>query len=311
MKIAFHTPQIDVRGSCIAIYDYAHYNETILDNTSIIILPVTANNDEEALIRFKRRFELRFYKKHPDECLNDCQVLYCIKYGKKDGIVSSKVKTCIHCVFDMTEPHGNVYAAVSSTLARKFGKTTFVPHMVSLKPSKTGDNLRKELNIPEEAIVFGRHGGMDTFNLDFVIKAIHQVLETCPNIWFVFVNTPKYWNHSHVKYLDKIVDLQEKNRFINTCDAHLECGTLGHTFGLSMAEFSVNNKPIIAYRGNLWNTAHIDILGKKGIYFDTPTNFIEALTTFDPKVWQKKDNNCYKQYTPENVMKIFEQVFLI
>ena len=25
MNILFHTPMIDVRGSCIAVYDYAHY----------------------------------------------------------------------------------------------------------------------------------------------------------------------------------------------------------------------------------------------------------------------------------------------
>lgn len=311
MKIAFHTPQIDVRGTCVAIYDYAHFNETILGNRSVIVVLQHAKNDEEALIRFGKRFEIRFYQNTFETCIEDCDVFYCIKYGKNDGLVSNKVKTVVHCVFDMNEPHGSIYAGVSSTLARKFGQTTFVPHMISLKPSQTKENLRSQLNIPESAIVFGRHGGQDTFNLDFAIKAIHKILNTHSNIWFVFVNTPKYWNHRHVKYIDKIVDLEEKNRFINTCDAHLECSTMGHTFGLSMGEFSVNNKPIIAYRGNLWNTAHLDILGDKAIYFDTEANFIEALTTFNPKVWEKKDNNCYRDYTPEKVMQKFQEVFLI
>ena len=39
MKVAFHTPALDVRGTCTAIYDYAHYNEILLVNSSIIITP--------------------------------------------------------------------------------------------------------------------------------------------------------------------------------------------------------------------------------------------------------------------------------
>ena len=37
MIIAFYTPTIDIRGTCVAIYDYAHYNEVLLGNTSVII----------------------------------------------------------------------------------------------------------------------------------------------------------------------------------------------------------------------------------------------------------------------------------
>jgi len=313
MRIAFHTPQLDVRGTCVAIYDYAHYNETLLNNRSIIILPELSNNDEMIMNKFYNRFQIITYGKNRslEDAIEGCDVLYCIKYGKKDRIISTKIKTVVHCVFDMTEPHGDVYAGVSSTLARKFNNSVFVPHMVGLKPDIGGDNMRKELGIPKNAVVFGRHGGQDTFNLDFAINGIQEILDATNNIWFVFVNTPKYWDNKRVIYINKIIYNSEKNRFINTCDAHLECGTMGHTFGLSMAEFSVNNKPIISHKGNTWNTAHLDILGDKAIYFDTKTNFIEALTTFVPKVWEKRDNNCYRNYTPENVMGQFNSIFLI
>ena len=78
----------------------------------------------------------------------------------------------------MTDPHGDVYAAVSETLAKKFQKTLFVPHMIGLPPAiDKNDNLRKTLNIPEDATVFGRHGGQDTFNLQFTKDVINNVIQ--------------------------------------------------------------------------------------------------------------------------------------
>ena len=37
VKIAFYSDGLDVRGTCTAMYDYAHYNEILLKNESIII----------------------------------------------------------------------------------------------------------------------------------------------------------------------------------------------------------------------------------------------------------------------------------
>ena len=86
----------------------------------------------------------------------------------------------------MTQPHGDVFAGVSETLAKKFGKTLFVPHMIGLEPSKTKENLREKLGIPENATVFGRHGGQDTFNLEIARNAIRRIVRDKPNIYFVF-----------------------------------------------------------------------------------------------------------------------------
>ena len=182
--------------------------------------------------------------------------------------------------------------------------------MISLQPSINGENLRQELKIPDDAIVFARYGGMDTFNIPFCWQVIYNILETRENIYFLFINTPRPFEHKRMIHLPKITSDYDKNKFISTCDAHLECGTLGHSFGLAIAEFSVNNKPIIAYNKNLWNTAHIDILKDKGIYFTTSDEFYNILTTFDPKKYKDLDLNCYREYTPEKVMRQFEKIFL-
>lgn len=314
VKIAFFSDHLNERGTTQAIFDYAHYNEILLGNKTIIItLKNSIYHDQLALDKFKNRFTLFFCDKI-EECeffLEDCDIFYCIKYGKNNYYLPLKIKNVVHCVFDMSEPHGDVYAGVSESLAKKFNSKLFVPHMISLIPSvNKEDNLRTILNIPENAIVFGRHGGQDTFNIQFVIDEIYNIVQTNSNIYFVFVNTPIFIHHPNVIFLNKIITNEEKNQFINTCDAHLECGTLGHSFGISIGEFSVNNKPIIAYGGETWNNAHKDILGNKAIYFYNSTDFYNILTTFNPIEYNDKDLNCYKEYTPEKVMKKFKSVFI-
>ncbi len=313
VTICFHENNLSIRGTTVALYDYALYNQTLLNNTSIIAVPISGTIDEDILKKFSIFKILRYSSiDHLDSLLleNKCDILYCIKYGTNDGIFSKKIKTVIHCVFDLSQPHGDVYCAVSSTLARKFNTSLFVPHMIGLKPSDTKENLRSELKIPNDAIVFGRHGGQDTFNLNFCMDVINDIVNKYNNIYFVFVNTPKFSSHKQVFFIDKIISDSDKNKFINTCDAHLECSNLGHTMGLSMGEFAVNNKPIIAYNGWTWNHAHFEILGDNALYFSTPEQFYKILTTFNPSEWNSKDNNHYKQFSPENVMNIFKKVFI-
>jgi hypothetical protein len=317
VKILFHTTQIDVRGTCNALYYYAHYNEKILNNESYILTQINnPKTDTIAFVKFNNRFKIHFYNANNKEEVQDIidrngfDILYNIKYGKNDGFLFKNIKNVVHYVFDATEPHGDVFAGVSETLSNKFGKSLYVPHMIGLEPSKTGDNLRKSLKIPENATVFGRYGGMDTFNLEEVYRAIRKVVRDFDNIYFVFINTPMFDNHNQVIFLDKIINDDDKNKFIHTCDAHLECSSLGHTFGLSIGEFSVNNKPIIAYNGHVWNRCHLDILRDKGIYFKTEDELYNILTTFDKNKYVETDLNCYKEFSPDKIMKKFKEVFI-
>jgi len=63
LKIAFHTPQLDLRGSCEALWCYAHYNEIILGNSSIVVVPLTGiQKDDRAISKFTRRFQLVVYQ---------------------------------------------------------------------------------------------------------------------------------------------------------------------------------------------------------------------------------------------------------
>lgn len=314
MIVAFHTPTIDIRGTCVALYDYAHYNEVLLGNTSIIVVPLSSVTSirDMALRKFVKRFRVVFYKDLDEVLVHyNCDILYCIKYGTNDGVRSAVIKTCVHCVFDMSEPHGDVYVAISKQIASKYNnESLFVPHMIGLKPGTDKMTLRNQLNIPENAVVFSRYGGMDTFNLEVCWDVIDQVATAHPNKYFLFINTPRFSQRPNIIHLPPITSDYDKNLFIGASDAYLECSSLGHSFGLAIGEYSVNNKPIIAYNGWTWNTAHISILGDKALYFANAIEFRGILESFDPAEYAHKDLNCYKSYTPELVMAEFERVFL-
>ncbi len=328
IRIGFHVSMMCIRGTSTANYDYANYNEKILGNVSIIIIPRSSlsKNDAMASVKFIERFRVIIYDdeensenykekrlKNLEKILDmeGIEVLYHLKYGKNEGLLPKGVKNAIHCVFDMSEPHGNVYAGVSRELAAKFSHTLFVPHMIGLEPSDT-ENWRQELNIPESSVVFGRHGGPDTFNLPFAYQVIWDIVNEKDNtIHFLFMNTPLNFSSKFIHHVPKGISNKHKNKFISTCDAHLELGTLGHSFGLSIGEFSVHNKPIICYKptdNSLWNTAHLAILGEKALYVNDYVSLYKVLKGFPKNV--KGDFNCYKNYSPEIVMRKFEQIFL-
>ena len=49
MKIAFYIGAICVRGTSNATYDYANYNEKILGNKSIIVIPKSSLNKNDRM----------------------------------------------------------------------------------------------------------------------------------------------------------------------------------------------------------------------------------------------------------------------
>ena len=57
MKVAFFQPFLNVRGSTVALYDYAYYNEQLLSNESLVIYEKNdSRNDDTAIKRFDKNF---------------------------------------------------------------------------------------------------------------------------------------------------------------------------------------------------------------------------------------------------------------
>lgn len=322
MKIAFFIRHFGERGTEVAIYDYAHYNETLLGNESIILgfTPETYAQHgltclPEVLDKFKKRFRVVLVSSFSeiDSVLRkeNVDVYYTLTHGGRESHPFGDVKSstyAVHCVFETRQPHGDVYCGISQQLNERFGTSVpVVPHLVV--KGNTTETLRKQLGIPEDAIVFGRHGGSNTFDISFVHEAVVEIAKEDPTKFFLFMNTDRFCDLPNVIFLPRTIDVEEKQKFINTCDVYLHARSDGETFGLSVAEFAISDKPVICCT-QCTDNAHLRILQDKVYKYTTKQDVLSILRSFRPGQMDMTDNG-YKQFTAPNVMAAFRQIFCV
>lgn len=325
MNVAFYIRHFTERGTEVAIYDYARYNEELLGNKSYIIClsdkAQKANGgpftERISYDKFKKRFPVieidTIYEMK--QIINQLELhfFYTLTHGGSDMYyfydkeLWQTCKTIKHCVFDTTCAEGDFYISISHVLNEK-NNTNYpvIPHMIDLPACE--ENLRDLLGIPENAVVLGRYGGFDQFNIPYVYDAIIEYLNSNKDIYFLFMNTPQFFKHSNIIYVDRNLDLIYKTRFINTCDAMLHARLMGETFGLSIGEFSSKNKPIITAKCG--DIEHLKILGNRALCYTNKEELLEIFKNIKGLINTTSDWNCYTYYTPENIMRIFdEQIF--
>jgi hypothetical protein len=310
--VGFHSNQLGIRGTEVALYDYALYNEEILGNKSYIIS--NANAELTTLKKFQNRFEVFLYKNF-EECYQfvedkGIEYVYYIKAGDNDGKVISGIKNAIHAVFQNKDVHGDSYAYVSKWLAEQMGMgDQYVPHIVCLPEPKK--NYKEKLNIPERNIIIGRYGGFNDFDLPFVYKAIEEALKQRNDITFLFMNTrPFISSNPNVVYVEGTYNLQNKADFINTCDYMIHARQHGESFGLAICEFLFNDKPVISWKNGL-DKHHISLLNQHGIWYETQQDLYSVLTQLKkPSHTKGFYKELVEQFSPKQVMKRFEQIFL-
>jgi len=321
VKIAFWDNSLNERGTTLSVFNYAYFNKKILNNESIILYNITRDDNNELMIKnFQENFAVFGVNNFNlvDKILlrEKCDILYVIKAGENDGKISKVYKTVVHCVFNCKHKHGNVYAGISRFIKGYNNRVPVVPHMINLPDHDR--NMREKLNIPENAVVYGRYGGYDAFDIPYVHRIVHDVAKNNPEIYFLFMNTQQFCDPlPNIIHIEKTIDVNEKVEFINTCDAMLWARNIGESFGLSIAEFSSKNKPVVLTPNLKINpkvdVAHIYFMKEKGIWYNED-NLNLILTTFltkdNRKEIAKKDWNAFKDYTPENVMKLFKRVFI-
>ena len=309
-KIAFHANQLSLRGTEIALFTYAKYNEEILGNKSVIFS--SPNGDLSALKKFQDRFEvvLTDFGSYESYLIdNNFDFLYVIKMGVNDGFYVNKIPTIVHTVFRFNDPHGYKYVYVSDWLSKDQGynpEEYSLPHICEKLPNSTY-NLRVKLNINIEDTVFGYYGGPTEFNIEFVKESIINTVNRRDDIKFIFMNVNKFTDHPNVIFLPGSFDLQEKSSFGNACDAMLHARSGGETFGLAISEFALENKPIITY-GLSGERSHIDILDEKGIYYSNKEEVYDILNNLKKYVKYDDYTSPYLQFSPENIMKKFKKL---
>jgi hypothetical protein len=321
MNVGFFVRHFTERGTEIAIYDYAHYNETILNNKSIIICFTERKMRELNFPTTRHSFE-KFNTRFPIIEIGDIQEMktiiekyhlsffYTLTYGGKNDCYDFKnkelwggCKTIKHCVFYLNDPEGDFYIGIADFLNKKC-QTNYpiIEHIVEFH--ETDENLRKELMIPENAIVLGRHGGMDEFNIPMTHAAIREYVQNNDDIYFLFMNTTRFYHHPRIIHLDRSVDKTYKAKFINTCDAMIHAREMGEIFPMSIAEFSIKNKPVIT--SPTGETGHIDILGEKAIIYTSKEELLDVFKNIKIKINSRQDWNAHQLYTPEYIMNKFK-----
>lgn len=312
--IAFHSNQLSIRGTEVALYDYAHYNEALLNNRSFVVYDASSPfNQAEALPKFQERFEVVAYRDRSelDDLLKsrNADLLYAIKAGKRDGLVSRVMPTMVHAVFpcNPTQAHGSAYAYISEWLSKHCsnGKIPSVPHIVHL-PDVQGD-LRATLGIPDDALVLGCHGGQKSFDVPCAIEGLKAALNSRADLYAIFLNVAPFVQHPKAIFLPGSPDMAYKVRFINTCDAMLHARLQGESFGLACGEFSIRNKPVITYLHGK-HGHHIDVLGDKGFYYHDKNSLLTIVRGMEKAQLADKDWDCYTaRYNPATVMESFER----
>jgi hypothetical protein len=316
MKIGFHTQTISLRGTEIALYDYAFHNQALLNNESVIFYKNQSEVDADVLKKFQAQFHVVAYENYAQLIQlaekEKIDLVYFIKSGNRDGDLIDTVPSAVHAVFP-TKPaefHGDYFAFVSQWLAKEYSNhaVPYVPHMITFL-SAEGD-LRSPLGIPSGSTVLGCYGGSDSFNIAFVYKTILDVLNERKDIYFIFMNIAPFAKHERLLFLPGSADPVRKSHFINTCDGMMHARGIGESFGLACGEFSMKNKPVLTYLMSP-QRSHIEILGDKGIFYKGPRDLKQILLAYTPDIQHTKSWDAYSaEYGAEPVMKQFKEVFL-
>lgn len=287
------------------------------------------------LSKFQARFNTTVYAASSSSSVDflqtverlGCEMIYIIKSGIRFADPNGKtiqalcVPSAVHSVF-FWEPHGTTYAAISPDLTRFRSELPVVHHIVrpvDMNRFNARVGMRNLLNISDSAMVVCRHGGKDSFDLDFVHDAIITILQynryDRSKLQFLYLNTNPFYfingtvvDHPQLIFLPAIIKEDEKEEFIRTCDVMLHGRSIGETFGLAIAEFSVHNKPVITHPGK--SNFHIHTLGDKGIIYKNGPHLIQILEGLLANGIPQKDYNAYRQFAPELVIQEFKRHFL-
>jgi len=308
MRVAFNLGSMSFKGPDLGVYKYAKFNKEILGNESIIL----CSKDSEMTIKdkFDKEFEVRLYKETEDnrfleDLIKDQDVLYIHHRGKRTTRLPRNIKVCIHCETAAETICGDVCAATSYTSAGSTG-IPIVPYIVWLPEVK--EDLREILAIPDNAVVLGWHGSPGNFNLPTLKIAMSDVLFINKNIYFVIIDKTRALRHNRVIYLEPTTDDYFISAFINTCDAMIHGKAAGESFGISVGEFSLKNKPVITYAYYISDGEHLRILGDQAIKWTDRDNLVSAILNI--KRNHEGQFDAYKQFSPDKVMKQFDEVFL-
>ena len=204
MKIGFYVPTFYARGTDTALFNYAIGNKDVLENETIILYNSEPTNHMGAVMKKKLldRFEC-IRVSSPIDTAQKCiskgiSVIYTLTDGMTPNPLNfnnkrlwAGIKTVEHLVFGANNVSADKCAFVSQELRNRSKiNIPVVPHIVYL-PESSDIDVRSQLGIPKDSIVIGRHGGFETFDIDFVKNTVIEHVKWFPFVHYIFMNTQR------------------------------------------------------------------------------------------------------------------------
>lgn len=255
MIIGFYDHGIGFRGTTRAMYAYAKLLRDKNDVSVFFDQNLVSNNLSIAAEMLRDGINVRPINHRNELEHQGLDFLYHVTSQgapNNDWIERISCPVLLHQVgYNRPEFHKNSLFAYTSAWQSAFftaGTATVLPYLIE-PPSEQISQVqaRSSLGIPLQATVLGRHGGLDTWNLPFASESVHKVAKQRDDVWFIFVNTPKFCDLPNVRFIPGTSNRLVLENYLSACDAMLHARWEGETFGLACAEFLIRNKPIITW----------------------------------------------------------------
>lgn len=200
--------------------------------------------------------------------------------------------------------------------AAQAGKDNHSVIGIPVKPPLSNEDLREELGIPNDALVFGRIGRDDENIYDPInINAYSRVEQD--NVFFVLVNPStkcrsdiKDLGIKNAKYIEKTTDEVRVSKFYNTIDVLAHARKDGECSPQNVWEAFSHGKPVISHYGHPFN-GHIEVIQDCGfvVMKDDVDEYARIMNKFIKKeidyfkISEKCINNWRENCIPENIAK--------
>jgi hypothetical protein len=313
MRVSFDGGRLNERGHAVALYDYAFHARRCLGVEPVILHDASGGVDAEQARRFAAAFPLHAYRDPAERAalMEEARVdvAYALKTTRPRYPLNPAGRTAVHEVFRFFDPHGDAYAYISPWLAETAaaGRYAAVPHIVDPPPPQ--GSLRAEFGVPASAVVVGRHGAPGEFNVPFLASALEAALAARSDLWVMLLNTAPLLRHERVIHVPRAPDRQRVADFVASCDLGLNARRGGEAFGLAIAEFLAQDKPVLVWEGGR-DRHHLKLVEDPAFRFRTREDLARALIAYQPREGGGRWRARVAPFAPEAVMQAFGRVFL-
>jgi hypothetical protein len=307
MRVLLHDNQICERGTTTSMLDYARALRGRGHEVELSYWSESPANVPTVIEHVRTEFPLHGHK-DPDllpKSLTDFDSAYFIKAGYNDGLLLPETNSLIHAVFSDFEPHGYRYVYISQWLAQSarrrhtFPSRGFLEARGRMRSARElgcqnatefeyldliadipppNEDMRRRLNLPDDAFVILRFGGYDSFDIPWAQAEVVRALEESESTYFIGLNTKPFVAHERAKFIPMVVDNQEKANLVSMGNVFLTARGEGEAFGVAIAEALQLGIPVLAWSGGAYrNQTHM--LRGLGALYRSPRDLRSKLAT--------------------------------